>query len=303
MDDHQLVQYRHPIYELLYLILFCVLSGFAFSFLGMFVFMGMNSFSTDLLLDQQALSINVGFLRILQIFSSTGIFIMGPYLFSKKRGYHFERYYKLDGEVFPNLAVLSILCMFCALPLIEWMSAVNAKMVFPESLKGLESWMKMKEQEAELLTKQLLVMPSFADFTINFLMIALLPAIGEELLFRGALQNIFSSWFKNHHVAIWVTAILFSAIHLQFFGFFPRMFLGALFGYLLVWGKSLWYPIIGHLVNNGAAVVAAFILQQQGKSIDELDKTDTFPVYAYGLSAIFTLVLLLRFYQKSRKQD
>src|SRR5690606_9694418 len=130
---------------------------------------------------------------------------------------------------------------------------------------------------------------SYSALAINLLMIAIIPAIGEELLFRGGIQNIFYKWFKNPHIAIWAAAILFSAIHVQFYGFIPRMLLWALFGYLLVWGKSIWYPIIGHFINNGSAVVTAFIYQQQGKSIDELDKGDTFPMAGYIFSAIFTL--------------
>ena len=175
-------------------------------------------------------------------------------------------------------------------------------MVLPESLKGLEIWMRQKEDEAMTLTKQLLIMKGYTDFAINLLMIAIIPAIGEELLFRGGIQQIFGKWFGNPHIAIWLAAIIFSAIHVQFYGFIPRMFLGALFGYLLFWGKSLWYPIIGHFINNGSAVIMAFIYQQNGKSIEEIEKTDNFPAYGYLFSALFTLVLLYNFYQKSRNR-
>jgi hypothetical protein len=176
-------------------------------------------------------------------------------------------------------------------------------MVLPEFLKGLEQWMREKEQQAAVLTKQLLVMKSFSDYLLNLLMIAIIPAIGEELLFRGALQNIVYKWFYNPHVAIWISAIIFSAIHVQFFGFFPRMFLGALFGYFLWWSGSLWFAIWGHFLNNGLAVTMAFILQLQGKSIDEIEKTDTFQIWGYLLSAIITLVLLLKFYQNFKKNS
>ena len=94
-------------------------------------------------------------------------------------------------------------------------------------------------------------MNSISSLLINMVMIGVIPAIGEEFLFRGALQKIFSEWTKNKHLGIWISAILFSAMHLQFYGFIPRMLLGALFGYTLLWTGSLWIPIFGHFVNNG----------------------------------------------------
>jgi membrane protease YdiL (CAAX protease family) len=87
--------------------------------------------------------------------------------------------------------------------------------------------------------------------------IALIPAIGEELLFRGVIQG---SIFKNTniHVAVLLTSIIFSAFHLQFYGFLPRMVLGILLGYSLAWSGSLWLPVLIHFINNGAAVVFAW---------------------------------------------
>jgi len=93
-------------------------------------------------------------------------------------------------------------------------------------------------------------------------MIALLPAIGEELLFRGVIQRIFIRWTKNSHWGIWIAAILFSALHMQFYGFIPRLLLGALFGYLLVWSGSMWLPIAAHFVNNAVAVIGMYMIDK-----------------------------------------
>src|SRR5690606_8788842 len=99
----------------------------------------------------------------------------------------------------------------------------------------------------------------------------------EELFFRGFLQNTFLKKWQNKHLAIWVTAILFSAMHLQFFGFIPRMILGAFFGYLMVFTGSIWAPIIGHLTNNGLAVIISFYVQknQLEKSIETMGSSAT----------------------------
>ncbi|MDP4687503.1 MAG: CPBP family intramembrane metalloprotease [Salibacteraceae bacterium] len=98
------------------------------------------------------------------------------------------------------------------------------------------------------------------DLIINLLVIAVFPAISEELFFRGFLQNTLLKMGRNHHVAIWVTAFIFSAIHMQFLGFFPRLILGAVLGYSAMYSRSLIVPIIGHFVNNGLAVVLTYYI-------------------------------------------
>jgi len=139
-------------------------------------------------------------------------------------------------------------------------------------------------------------MKNTPDLLINLLMIAILPAIGEELIFRGCFQNIFTRWTGNYHWGIWLAAILFSAIHMQFYGFIPRMLLGAMFGYMLVWGRSMWLPILAHLVNNGGAVITAYVLQLKGQPLDNFEEVQptTWPIYF--LSTIMTVALLSYMY-------
>src|SRR5690606_27732574 len=124
-----------------------------------------------------------------------------------------------------------------------------------------------------------------------------------EFLFRGCVQGILMRWFKNPHTAIWVTAIIFSAIHLQFYGFLPRMLLGALFGYLLFWGKSIWLPVLAHFLNNAFATISAFYLKRQGKSLDELNFSEEIPDYLYLISFIVTAVLLYQYYRTATQRN
>jgi hypothetical protein len=128
------------------------------------------------------------------------------------------------------------------------------------------AWMHNSEKEAAAITKIFLQMNGTSDLLINLFMIDLIPAIGEELLFRGLFQPLFQKLTNNPHLGIWLSAILFSALHMQFLGFFPRMFMGAAFGYLLLWSGSLWLPIIGHFINNAGAVFIAFLIQKNGIS-------------------------------------
>jgi hypothetical protein len=168
-------------------------------------------------------------------------------------------------------------------------------MKLPVFLAPVENWMKYKEMEAEILTKTLLVMNSYQSLFINLLIIAVIPAIGEELIFRGCIQKIITRATDNYHVGVWGAAIIFSAIHLQFYGFLPRMFLGALFGYIYVYSKSLLVPMLAHFYNNGTAVISAFVLQQQGKSLDTLTKPELQKWYLVILSVIFTALLIRMF--------
>jgi hypothetical protein len=128
-------------------------------------------------------------------------------------------------------------------------------------------------------------------------LIAIIPAIGEELLFRGVLQRIFTEWFKSAHWGIWISAFLFSAIHMQFFGFLPRMFLGLFFGYLLEATGSLWIPILAHFINNLTGVLLSFFVAKNVIPQSSNDFGMTNETWIYGMiggilgSILFWLVI------------
>ncbi|TAL60395.1 MAG: CPBP family intramembrane metalloprotease [Bacteroidetes bacterium] len=202
-------------------------------------------------------------LKLTQAVSALIIFIIPAIVFvlftsEKKLGY-----LKLNGFNF-ILGVAALVLVFAAMPVINWMGELNNHLSLPEFLSGVENWMKTKEENLKKLTKIFLEMNSVGDLIINLIIVALLAAVGEELLFRGALQNTLAEWFKNTHLSVWVTAILFSALHAQFYGFIPRMLLGVVLGYLYVWSGSLWLPILFHFLNNGLAVLFSYLI---GKGI------------------------------------
>ncbi len=293
----------HPLLQVMFLILWAIVGALVFTVIGMIAWFMFNS-NVDLsLLMGNPNDMDINLLRTLQISSSVGMFIAGPIAFAYTNQVKPKHYYFFDTKINPALLLTVFLLMLFATPLFEWVALMNQKMNLPVSLKELEVWMKAKELEAGELTKKLLTMKSYGDLAINLLMIAVIPAIGEELFFRGGLQNALGQWFKNHHVAIWTTAIIFSAIHMQFYGFFPRMLLGALFGYLLVYGKSMYLPILGHFLNNGSAVVMAFVLQKQGKSLENLDQISSFNASGYLISAIITLALLFYFFKQTKENE
>jgi len=174
---------------------------------------------------------------------------------------------------------------------IQW----NANIHFPEFMNGFESWARNYEDKAESLTKYMTQFTSTGDFVIAFIVIAVLPGIGEELVFRGMLQTYLYKSSKNIHLAIWVSAFLFSAFHMQFFGFVPRMLLGALFGYLYYWSGNLLVPAFAHFLNNGLSVTAIY-LNQLGVIDVDMDSTDTVaPWPAVIVCAIIGAALLYYF--------
>jgi len=164
--------------------------------------------------------------------------------------------------------------------------------------------MKVTEESAKKLTELFLDADNEGEFLINFLMIAILPAIGEELLFRGILQRYLIEWLKNKHIGVLIASILFSALHLQFFGFFPRLLLGIFFGYLLLWSRNLWLPIFAHFINNGVAVIFYFIFGAEivEKEINSIGTESGNLFIALGSLVLVTL-LVISVYREEVKSE
>ncbi|MFD1141265.1 CPBP family intramembrane glutamic endopeptidase [Larkinella insperata] len=181
--------------------------------------------------------------------------------------------------------------------IIEW----NQNLDLPDALRGLEEWMKQKEDQLSELTTFLTDFSSPLELVIALLVIAIIPGIGEEVLFRGLLQRKLAQWTGNVHVAIWVAAIIFSAIHVQFYGFVPRVLLGALFGYLYVWSGNLWVAILAHTVNNGFTVFMVWLYHRKMISID-IENTDSVPWTGAVISLILTIGFLV-FFRKSNQSS
>lgn len=197
---------------------------------------------------------------------------------------------------------LVVLLVIAFMPLngliIEW----NQGLKLPETLAPVEQWMRQKEDELAGLTKYLTNFTTTVQLLIALLVIAVLPGIGEEVLFRGVLQRNLIRWTGNIHVGIWVAAALFSAIHVQFYGFIPRMLLGALFGYLYVWSGNLWVPILAHFVNNGFTVIMVYLYQNKLTSMN-IENTDSVPITGALVSFVLSFGLLYYFRQLNQAKS
>lgn len=189
-----------------------------------------------------------------------------------------------------QIALIGIAFMVALAPVVEW----NAEMTLPGFLSGFETWAKDHELLLEQLTRFLTQFDNPGQFAIAFLVIAVIPAIGEELLFRGVIQNQVYFLTGRGHLAIWITAFFFSAFHLQFYGFLPRMLLGVLFGYLYYWSGNLIIPILAHFVNNGFTLTMVY-LHQLGVVEFDLESTDQVELLPVMLSILVASGLIVNF--------
>jgi uncharacterized protein len=206
--------------------------------------------------------VTVSMLKIFQVSQSVSLFIIPSLLASWLLFENPGDALCLTRPVKWLPAMLVILLVFAVNPFINFLGGINSEFHLPGFLKGLESWMRNAEETAGNLTEAFLKVDSAGGLIFNLFMVAILPALGEELLFRGVIQKILTEMTRNHHWGIWISAALFSAFHMQFFGFIPRMILGAMFGYLLVWSGSLWLPILAHFINNATAVIALWLIDK-----------------------------------------
>jgi membrane protease YdiL (CAAX protease family) len=230
-------------------------------------------------------------LWIIQIAGTTFPIFAAPVFFSYVIAKDTQGYLKAKAAFPWGLLLLVFLIMLVSNPAIEILSLINQKMQLPHFLSGVQKWMEDSENSAQKITETMLQMKKIGDLVLNVLLIGLLTAIVEEFMFRGVIQTIFVRWTKNKHVAIWITAILFSAFHLEFFGFLPRLLLGALFGYFVAWSGSIWPAVWAHFLNNGTAVVATYLFQH--KAIKENpDDQHLFSTAGYLFSFLIMLLLL-----------
>jgi membrane protease YdiL (CAAX protease family) len=217
---------------------------------------------------------SVGVLKISQLLLSIGVIVLPPvvlaYLISTNP---FNFLYLQKRNTNWGELVFVILFMIIIIPFINLLGDLNHRIILPKVFSGVEMWMKTSEDQATVLTQKFLTVRTIPGLFFNIILIAFIPAIGEELYFRGAIQRVIQPW-KGIQVSIWITAIIFSTIHFQFYGFLPRMLMGAFFGYLLIWSKNLWFPVIAHFTNNAIAVIF-YYFKFNGFKLPDIDSVGT----------------------------
>ncbi len=234
-------------------------------------------------------------LMLMQAISSIGAFILVPWLFIKfNLGSNFSEYFRLpDESLRPTLmAVVILFCFMVANSIvIEW----NQNLVMPEFLSSFENWAQAKENQLRVLTEYLTTFSGIHEYLIGLFVIALVPAVGEELLFRGLIQRLFGKLTSNPHVAIWISAIIFGIFHFQFYGVVPRIFLGALFGYLFYWSGYLSLAMVGHFINNALTLTLVYFSQIKFLDYNIAAEESSPPIYVIIIFFIAGGLLLYLF--------
>ncbi|MDR0811279.1 MAG: CPBP family intramembrane metalloprotease [Paludibacter sp.] len=201
---------------------------------------------------------NITMQKILQLVQSIGLYAIPPLVFAYLVSENPLEFLKINKTGSAKSYFWVVPVMLAAIPLINLLGFFNQQVVFPEFLSELEKQFIAYEEQLADLTEKFLAASSVSGLIFNLFLMAVVPAVSEELLFRGAVQQLIGG--QRHQIlAIWLTAFIFSAIHFQFYGFLPRFLLGAFLGYLFYWSKSLWLPILAHFTNNAAVVIFYFL--------------------------------------------
>ena len=211
---------------------------------------GISSSGMENLLEDRVLMLSLNSLSIM-------IFI-SPYFYVNKLSNYSIKIFPINSTPVILVLLLTFFFMILNSGVIEWNKSIN----FPEFMNSFETWAFNKEKELEKITIFLVSFENNWEFLFGILSIALIPGICEEYLFRGVLQKNFYLISKNIHIAVWLSAFFFSALHLQFYGFFPRMLLGVLFGYIYYWSGSILYPMIAHIFNNFFSLTIFYFSQK-----------------------------------------
>ena len=237
-------------------------------------------------------------LKFLQAIQSIAMFIIPPVLLAILFSNNPKEYLNITKTPFLISALSVSFIMLFSIPIINYLAEINSNMSLPESFSEIEKIMKDLEKDAKEITDIFLKADSIIILFVNIIVIAIIPAIGEELLFRGIFQKLFTNWTKNAHLGVWIAAFFFSAMHFQFYGFLPRLVMGAMLGYMLVLSKNLWLPVIAHFVNNAFAVTVYYLSDKNIiKESNETIGTGENALSSIIISIVLVLSLVYIFYK------
>ncbi len=196
----------------------------------------------------------------------------------------FFKYFKLEKKPKLETIVLGLVWLFVSMPLVQYVYQINKELHLPK-------WMNDLESDTGKLLETIIAKENAYEMVVTVLLIAVIPAIGEEMMFRGVIQQQLGRILKNEHITVWTSAFFFSAIHMQFQGFFARAILGALLGYLLIWSRNLWIPMIAHCFNNGIQIITLYVMDVKPSEMDKIGNTDKMHWTVAGISLLGVLAI------------
>lgn len=289
---------RNPWVSLLLIMLFAVAGLFIFQFLSLALIIPFVDYSLEelgfVITNPMAYPGFRTALVFIQGVTSIGAFVVAPlYYISRFEERNFSAYFNNKGlALFPAMLTAALVLVFMVVNsiFIEW----NLNITFPDFMADFGEWARVKEDELQRITEFITSFEDTSYFVLVIFVVAIIPAVGEELLFRGLIQKSFTQITGNVHIAIWTAAILFSAFHMQFFGFVPRLLLGAFFGYLYAFSGNLFYAMLAHFVNNGFTLFMVYLYQQEVTQFD-IENTESISWNTVFIFLIIGTVLFIAF--------
>lgn len=211
-------------------------------------------------------------IRISQTFATIGTFLMPALLFAYCQNRQWFDYSAANRRPNASMTNIVLILSITLLPVVSVLSTFNMFIMPHEG--AVAEFMRDMEEAANHILEVITSRRSSWDLISNLLVLAVLAGICEEFFFQGALQPLLTRWVNNPHIGILLTAFIFSVLHFQFYGFIPRFALGVYLGYLFYWGRSLWLPILAHVLHNALSIIVDFTLQGRGIDTDNLQFTD-----------------------------
>ncbi len=240
------------------------------------------------------------YFRFVQFVNHLLMFIIPALIFAYIMQKNIKAYHRLQKNIKGYMILPCLLLIILSIPLVAVLLKLNEALVLPDYLSGLERWMKSTEDRAMLITENILEVNTYGAFLFNLLIIAVVPAFSEELFFRGALQRIFHDAIARPFWPIILSGVIFSAFHLQFYSFLPRVYLGVLFAYIFWLTQNLWYPIILHFINN-AFTVSLYFLSNKGVIDSRILKNEfTFSLLPVIISTLLIISTLWYIHRKHK---
>lgn len=234
----------------------------------------------------------IGYLKLVQFLYTLVVYLVPAFLFAYLTDPKPAEWIGLRQKPRALPLILALLIMYCSLWAVDLTAEWNRHW-------DVSATVRQMEEQADMLVNRMLQMPRISDLLINLVLIAVLPAIGEEVFFRGVLQRLIIQMVKLPWLGVLITAILFSAVHMQLLGLVPRALLGFLLGAIYLLSGNLWLSIAGHFLVNGIQVVAAYLYQVKVIH-DDPTQTGTTSWYVALISALVTLSLLWVFRKRTK---
>lgn len=288
----------HPLLQLFLLIGLSLAGVLVFTVLGLIlcmVFIGQDALSLMMQADFSNPDY-IAMMKLLQVMSHLGMFIVPALVMSKLISGSFSDYFQ--PKKLPTIAAwgFSFLLIYLLQPFIGFLAEWNASMSLPTGLSEMEAWMKSMEDSAAIATMAFMADSTGVGLVVNLLVMAIIPAIGEELVFRGIVQQALQRWFKSALWAIVVSSVVFSLFHMQFYGFIPRVVLGLLLGFVFYKSGNIWLASFVHFLNNGTVVLAYWLSKNNliAATPENIEESH-FPIYVVAVTTILSLLTLYLF--------